>query len=207
MDRFGANIAFLRKKLGWSQQDLAKRLDVRRTTISNYEKGISMPPYKTLKKIASLFAVDIHELTANDLKNMRQVMHKSAKLRHEEDIDLEAAFSHDEAKTSQTNISWKKDSAQLPQREGREAKFEDPIFKEDLSLGEFHDIVDSDGLEAIVQKLENEIKKQRSRLDFLEGRLKFIKNIFAGAEKYGYSTEKYRPKDTARVSGKDVINE
>ncbi len=71
MNSFRENIAYLRKNRGWSQEDLARKLDVQRTTISNYEKGVSMPPYKTLKKLADIFNTDITQLTTSPLVGYR----------------------------------------------------------------------------------------------------------------------------------------
>lgn len=48
----GEKIKELRFRKGMSQQELADRVDVGKTTISNYEIGYSIPSYETLSKIA-----------------------------------------------------------------------------------------------------------------------------------------------------------
>jgi putative transcriptional regulator len=45
---FGENLKTLRKEKGFSQEQLAARLNVVRQTISKWEKGISVPDAETL---------------------------------------------------------------------------------------------------------------------------------------------------------------
>lgn len=62
MSEFRDNIAALRKKMGVSQSDLAEKLGVRKTTISNYETGYSVPDHKMLIKISDVFGVSVDSL-------------------------------------------------------------------------------------------------------------------------------------------------
>ncbi len=64
---FAKNIKHLRKISGYSQEIFARELGVKRTTISNYESGLSSPDFNTLIKIARIFDINIDELLTKDL--------------------------------------------------------------------------------------------------------------------------------------------
>ncbi|AHD04636.1 helix-turn-helix transcriptional regulator [Paenibacillus larvae] len=55
IENFGQNVARLRKKKGMSQEELAEKLDVKKQTISNIERGVRYPTFENLEKIAQLF--------------------------------------------------------------------------------------------------------------------------------------------------------
>ena len=59
---FQENLKNLRKKKGYSQQELAVRLNVVRQTISKWEKGLSVPDADTLIQMAEVFDVSVNEL-------------------------------------------------------------------------------------------------------------------------------------------------
>ena len=54
MNTVGERIRMLRKKLGFSQQDLANRLDIRPATVSTWENNHSAPSIGTLRLISDL---------------------------------------------------------------------------------------------------------------------------------------------------------
>lgn len=60
----GRRIADLRAKRGWTQNDLAARLGVSRTSVSHAEAGMSIPGERTVALLAGLFAMEPHELVA-----------------------------------------------------------------------------------------------------------------------------------------------
>lgn len=63
------NIRFLRKKQGWGQDTLAEKLGYKSyTTIQKWESGVSEPPLKVVHALASLFHVEINDLTQYDLE-------------------------------------------------------------------------------------------------------------------------------------------
>ena len=62
MDYFGQNLKALRKRMGLTQQELAEKFGVRKTTISNYETSVSSPPKNGLVEIANFFGVSLDEL-------------------------------------------------------------------------------------------------------------------------------------------------
>ena len=58
----GANLKFLRKLKGLSQQDLAKALSLPRTTLGDYERSHTEPNLLMLKKISKYFDVSLDQL-------------------------------------------------------------------------------------------------------------------------------------------------
>lgn len=61
-DIIAQNIAGLRKKAGWTQAELAEKLDYSDKAISKWERGLSLPDAEMLYRIASLFRVDVDYL-------------------------------------------------------------------------------------------------------------------------------------------------
>lgn len=65
----GENIKTYRSKQGYSQDELAKFLDLTRTSIVNIEKGRQRPPLHTVYDLAIFFNVEITNLLpAKDAK-------------------------------------------------------------------------------------------------------------------------------------------
>ena len=62
VDSLGSRIRNLRYKAGLAQKDLAKRLKVSKACVCRYEKNISRPNEKMLKKIAKVLRVNIKKL-------------------------------------------------------------------------------------------------------------------------------------------------
>ena len=61
------NMRCLRKRMGISQEDLARRVGLNRGNIASYEKGTAEPKLCNLLKLSHLFGVSIHDLTRRDL--------------------------------------------------------------------------------------------------------------------------------------------
>lgn len=57
-------IRFFRERAGLRQADVAKKLDVDQTAVSNWELGKSKPLRKYHKKLAKLFSCTVEELLA-----------------------------------------------------------------------------------------------------------------------------------------------
>lgn len=62
MNKIGDRIALLRKKKGWSQTELAKKVDASREAIGKYERNESSPAVETAKKIADILGVTLDYL-------------------------------------------------------------------------------------------------------------------------------------------------
>lgn len=58
---FGVLIRFHRIKNGLSQNELAKMLDVSRTTVAMWETGKRLPTRNNLNEIVNLFGIDLSE--------------------------------------------------------------------------------------------------------------------------------------------------
>ncbi len=64
----GKNIRILRKKSGFSQEDVAQRLGYKSyTTIQKWESGVSEPSFAILTELANIFHVDMDTLTKAEL--------------------------------------------------------------------------------------------------------------------------------------------
>lgn len=59
---FSENLKTLRKEKGFSQEQLAARLNVVRQTVSKWEKGISVPDAELLIKLSEVLNVTVSEL-------------------------------------------------------------------------------------------------------------------------------------------------
>jgi transcriptional regulator with XRE-family HTH domain len=62
------NIRFYRKLLGLTQEELANRLGGKKSLVSNYENGYSVPDIFTLIKLADIFDVTLDELVGRFYK-------------------------------------------------------------------------------------------------------------------------------------------
>ena len=59
---FSDKLIALRKKAGWSQEELAERLNVSRQSVSKWESGASDPSTANLIALAKLFGTTPEEL-------------------------------------------------------------------------------------------------------------------------------------------------
>lgn len=64
--RIGANIAALRKGAGFTQAELADKLNYSDKAVSKWERGESIPDAVTLIQLAKLFGVSVDELLGED---------------------------------------------------------------------------------------------------------------------------------------------
>ena len=62
------NIRFYRKLLGLTQEELSNRLGGKKSLVSNYENGYSVPDIFTLIKLADIFDVTLDELVGRFYK-------------------------------------------------------------------------------------------------------------------------------------------
>jgi transcriptional regulator with XRE-family HTH domain len=70
------NLKFLRKKSGKTQDALSVALNIGRTTIANYEAGISEPNLETLVIFSSFFDISVDDLLS---KNMEEAFKSAGK--------------------------------------------------------------------------------------------------------------------------------
>ena len=62
------NLKVLRKQKGFSQEELAVRVNVVRQTVSKWEKGLSAPDADAVIKLAEVFGVSVNELLGEEIK-------------------------------------------------------------------------------------------------------------------------------------------
>lgn len=65
---FNENLKTLRKEKGFSQEQLATRLNVVRQTISKWEKGISVPDAELLIQLAEVLGVSVSDLLGKKIE-------------------------------------------------------------------------------------------------------------------------------------------
>ncbi len=66
----GNKILELRKKSGFSQEELGEKVDVTRQTISNWELNETQPNPNQLKLLSQALNVSVDDLLENDLQNV-----------------------------------------------------------------------------------------------------------------------------------------
>ena len=60
--KFGNNFRLLRKQSGMTQKEVAERLAIHQSNISDWETNVARPEYENLIKLAVLYNVTIEEL-------------------------------------------------------------------------------------------------------------------------------------------------
>jgi transcriptional regulator with XRE-family HTH domain len=69
MSILAKNIKYLRKKRGWSQETLAGKLDIKRSSIAAYESKNVEPRVSVILAMGKLFNIDIGDLVGKDIQN------------------------------------------------------------------------------------------------------------------------------------------
>lgn len=64
--KFNERLLELRKKNGWSQEELGYKLDVSRQTISKWESGQTTPELEKLRNLAKIFEISVDELISEE---------------------------------------------------------------------------------------------------------------------------------------------
>jgi len=65
---FNENLRAIRKEKGFSQEQLATRLNVVRQTISKWEKGLSVPDAELLIQLAEVLDVEVSDLLGEKIE-------------------------------------------------------------------------------------------------------------------------------------------
>lgn len=73
MDFIHTNIKFLRKQKGWTQEQLATELNIKRSLIGSYEEGRAKPNYEVLADLGKAFKHSIDNLITRDLRLTEKV--------------------------------------------------------------------------------------------------------------------------------------
>ncbi len=85
-----SNLKFLRKKSGKTQDALSSSVNIGRTTIANYEAGISEPNLDTLILFSNFFGISLDNLLSKNLES-------DSDLPNEKDLMLRGAFPKTQA--------------------------------------------------------------------------------------------------------------
>ncbi|MCF0149315.1 MAG: helix-turn-helix transcriptional regulator [Clostridium sp.] len=96
---FNENLKAIRKSKGFTQEDLAIKVNVVRQTVSKWEKGLSVPDAITLQKIADILDVSVSELLGAEMKeenNRNEIAEQLARINEQLAI-----------KNRRWNIFWK----------------------------------------------------------------------------------------------------
>lgn len=69
--KFGLRLRYLRREKDLTQEQLAEAIDVSSEFLSNIERGINAPSFKTLEKLAKALHVSVKEFFDFDSKLLR----------------------------------------------------------------------------------------------------------------------------------------
>ena len=67
MSQAGENLKYLRKLRGWTQEEFANRLGIKRSLIGAYEEGRADPRLDVLEKMSSIYKLTLDDLLLKDL--------------------------------------------------------------------------------------------------------------------------------------------
>lgn len=66
MMNIGENFKNIRKQCGLSQQEVADKLQIKQSSVSDWENDVSRPDYEKLIALAELYDVTLYELLGID---------------------------------------------------------------------------------------------------------------------------------------------
>ena len=67
----GKFLQLLRKETGFTQEELAEKLNVSRRTVSRWETGTNMPDLDILMELSDLYEVDLRDILSGERKSER----------------------------------------------------------------------------------------------------------------------------------------
>lgn len=100
MNRFKLNIRYIRGLKQLTQEELSEELGVRRTTIVNWEQGLSYPKMELLFQVKEYFEVSLDDLLLSN-------MEVEAQLKKEKSVNIDDKTKVEE----QISVSDKSDSS------------------------------------------------------------------------------------------------
>lgn len=98
LNSLGHKIKVLRKESGLTQEEFGKKLNIAKSTVSQYENNINVPDISMICKIAELFNVSIDYLVGfNDNKNpyKEEINNKNEKSRYVNDKETTIALHNE----------------------------------------------------------------------------------------------------------------
>ena len=88
---FGARLKQLRKQKGWSQKELANRLNMRFPQLNKYEGGLHVPPIEKIIELSEIFDITLDFLITGNRSDERPLhnIRLLEQFRELEDFDAE----------------------------------------------------------------------------------------------------------------------
>ena len=80
--KFNEKLKALREAKGYTQEDIAGKLNIARQSVSKWEQGINEPDIETLKRLAEIFECSVDELLSEE--EPKQPDHNEESEHHEE---------------------------------------------------------------------------------------------------------------------------
>ena len=124
-NHIAANLRLLRKRQGWSQAELAERVNLNRGNIASYESGSAEPSICKLLRFSNLFKINARDLTRRNFQDPEQLLlaemaHSESRLQENERLNQyrQRALELDELiRSSHRLYEYKKSSLAKPCRE------------------------------------------------------------------------------------------
>ncbi len=71
MSFIAKNLKYLRQLKGWTQEECAQKLSIKRSSVGAYEESRAEPSIETLQIVCKLFKISLDELLLEDLNNTK----------------------------------------------------------------------------------------------------------------------------------------
>jgi len=69
----GKNLKYLRKQKGWTQDEFATRVQIKRSLVGAYEEDRAEPKLEVLQSLSEIFSLTLEELLFQDLSEAKQI--------------------------------------------------------------------------------------------------------------------------------------
>ena len=102
----GEKLMRLRKKQGYSQQEVADKLSVSRQTISNWECDQALPAVDKAMELAQLYNISLDDLMENEINYVKNIYGEVDSLKTKGIIDEVIKFMQYNANTALTNLGY-----------------------------------------------------------------------------------------------------
>lgn len=127
---FSENLKLLRQRKGWSQQEVADTLGVKRSSWSAYENGASEPNLTLLQKITALYGVTLDALVCEDFTTYGES--KWSELNHAMQADVRGQRLRILATTVDRHNKERIETVPVKAKAGYTAGYSDPEFIAEL---------------------------------------------------------------------------
>ncbi|MFT7121584.1 MAG: transcriptional regulator with XRE-family HTH domain [Neolewinella sp.] len=132
------NLRLLRKRQGWSQSELAQKVNLNRGNIASYESGLAEPSICKLLRISNLFTVNTRDFTRTDFSEPGQLdMARQAQIEqlNKENGEIEQ-YRERAAELAELVYSSKK------LFENKRSRIENPCEEADIFAAQYHQLYD-----------------------------------------------------------------